>query len=384
MCGITGLFDPEQRLAAETRLGSARAMTGALTHRGPDTSGVWTDDVAGVALGHRRLSIIDLSPAGDQPMTSADGRWTMVYNGELYNTETLRTQLPQRSYRGHSDTAVLLETIACRGVEHAVTAANGMFALAVWDHELQQLWLARDRFGEKPLYWGHHQGMVIFASELSAFAQLPGWAPQVDREALSLMLRHNSIPAPWSIFEGIHKLPAGHLLRIDAGHMHPDTQCYWSPVTTAANARSASTGLQNPAQVGEELNSLLTDIVSSRMVSDVPLWAFLSGGIDSSTVVALMQQVSAQPVRTFTIGFDEAGYDESSYAATIAKHLGTNHTELRVSHADALAVVPQLAKIYAEPFADSSQIPTYLVSALAKSAVTVALSGDGGDELFGG
>ncbi|MDA3012864.1 MAG: asparagine synthase (glutamine-hydrolyzing), partial [Actinomycetota bacterium] len=336
-----------------------------------------------VAFGHRRLSIVDLSPAGHQPMTSRNGAWTITYNGELYNTAEIRSQLSLSStdLRGHSDTEVLVEAISRWGVEAAVGRVVGMFAFAAYDHQSGDVWLARDRFGEKPLYYQARKDTLAFASELSAVMSLPGPRPDIDRGALSLLLRHGFIPAPHSIFDGVRKLPAGHILRVSGNGHVSEPICYWNPIDEALGAPKHTA---SERELIDELEELLTRTVTSRTVSDVPLGAFLSGGIDSSLVVALMSRASTQPPRTFTIGFDETAYDESAFAKGVARHLGTDHTELIVSEADALAVVPRLGKIYSEPFADSSQIPTRLVSELARRSVTVALSGDGGDEFFGG
>jgi len=361
-------------------------MASALAHRGPDAGGEWHDAESHVAFGHRRLAIIDVSPAGAQPMRSASGRWTIVYNGELYNTDTLRAAVgrPTGGYRGHSDTEVLLAAIERFGVHDTVRRLNGMFAFAAWDAEERRLWLARDRFGEKPLYYAWHQGALLFASELKALRAVEGWRPTVNRQALADLLRYGFVPGDTAIFDGVYKVLPGHVASVDAATHEGrlETSCLWDPVTEALQTSPAATPRGKAAV--EELEQLLSAVVASRMVSDVPLGAFLSGGIDSSTVVALMQRASTNAVRTFTIGFSEAGYDESGFARDVARHLGTDHTELILSPADAMAIIPRLAHTYCEPFADSSQIPTYLVSQLARQHVTVALSGDGGDELFGG
>ncbi|MDA3025836.1 MAG: asparagine synthase (glutamine-hydrolyzing), partial [Actinomycetota bacterium] len=323
------------------------------------------------------------SPAGHQPMTSRNGAWTITYNGELYNTAEIQAQLglTAADLRGHSDTEVLVEAISRWGVETTVRRVVGMFAFAAYDHESGNVWLARDRFGEKPLYYQSRHDRFAFASELSAIISLPGPRPDIDRGALSLLLRHGFIPAPHSIFEGVRKLQAGHILRIASNGHVSQPVCYWNPVDEALGVPKRTT---SERELIDELEALLTRTVASRTVADVPLGAFLSGGIDSSLVVALMSRVSSQPPRTFTIGFEDTAYDESPFAKSIAQHLGTDHTELIVSEADALAIVPRLGSIYSEPFADSSQIPTRLVSELARQSVTVALSGDGGDEFFGG
>ena len=381
MCGLTGAFDPNQQLGADSLRNMVRQMTAAIVHRGPDDVGLWVESHARVAFGHRRLSIIDLTEAGQQPMISANGRWVIAYNGEMYNTSAIRELLGEMKYRGHSDTVVLVEAFARWGVEVTISRINAMFALAAWDTQENELWLARDRFGEKPLYYGWHGDVLLFGSELKALAAVEGFSPDIDRQALGMLIRKISIPAPSTIYRGVKKLAPGSILRIRDGHERPEPVRYWNPASVASNtAVNAPRG----EEVVDELEELLTSVVKSRMESDVPLGAFLSGGVDSSTVVALMQKSSAQQVKTFTIGFNEAGYDESPHAKAVARHLQTDHTELMLTAGDALAVIPKLARIYDEPFADSSQIPTYLVSALARQHVTVALSGDGGDELFGG
>lgn len=381
MCGIAGAA-----IWQTNPLPPGSRMADALSHRGPDASGEWHDNAGEVAFGHRRLAIIDVSPAGAQPMHSASGRWTVVYNGELYNTEALRAAVgrPAAVYRGHSDTEVLLAAIECFGVGDVVTRCNGMFAFAAWDAQERRLWLARDRFGEKPLYYGWHEGTLLFASELKALRAVDGFRPGVNRHALAHLLRYGFVPREHTIYDGVYKLPPGHAAMVSADT--PQTRLastsFWDPVTEALSVPPSPT--PRGQSTVDELEDLLAGVVASRMVSDVPLGAFLSGGIDSSTVVALMQRSSTRPVRTFTIGFSEAGYDESGFARDVARHLGTDHTELILSPADAMAIIPRLAQTYCEPFADSSQIPTYLVSQLARQHVTVALSGDGGDELFGG
>jgi asparagine synthase (glutamine-hydrolysing) len=381
MCGLTGAFDPNQQLGADSLRQMVGQMTSAIVHRGPDDVGLWSDSEARVAFGHRRLSIIDLTEAGQQPMISANGRWVIAYNGEMYNTSVIRELLGEIKYRGHSDTEVLVEAFAQWGVEVAVSRITAMFAFAAWDTQENELWLVRDRFGEKPLYYGWNGNVLLFGSELKALLAVEGFSPDIDRQALGMLVRKTSIPAPSTIYRGIKKLIPGSVLRIRGGQDRPEPVRYWDPATVASGTEV------NPPrgeEVVDELEELLTSVVKSRMESDVPLGAFLSGGVDSSTVVALMQKSSAQQVKTFTIGFSEDGYDESPHAKAVAQHLQTDHTELKLSASDALNVIPKLSRIYDEPFADSSQIPTYLVSALAREHVTVALSGDGGDELFGG
>ena len=362
---------------------AAEMMTSALNHRGPDASGIWTDSTGRAALGHTRLAIVDLSDAGAQPMTSSDGRWTITYNGEIYNAAELRNKLGPLRWQGRSDTEVLLEYIAYHGVQAALEAAKGMFAFGCWDARKSELWLARDRFGEKPLYYAWHRGTILFASELKALLLVPGFDPTINRQALQEYFRWTNVPAPMSIFEGVNKLQPAHYMRVESGSSDLSPRPYWSAIE-AASAAPASVDEFDEVDVLDRLSDVLDRAVAAQMVSDVPLGAFLSGGIDSSSVVAAMQRQSSTPVRTFSIGFTEASYDESGYAAEVAKVLGTDHTELVVSPNDAMGVIPHLPTIYDEPFADSSQIPTLLVSRMAREKVTVALSGDGGDELFGG
>jgi asparagine synthase (glutamine-hydrolysing) len=381
MCGISGVFDQNQQLGLGELYKTVEKMTGALVHRGPDDSGLWIDAAGRIAIGHRRLSIIDISVAGKQPMVSANGRWVIAYNGEMYNTSKIRELLGEMKYRGHSDTEVLVEAFAQWGVEATISRINAMFAFAAWDTQENELWLARDRFGEKPLYYGWHGNVLLFGSELKALAAVEGFSLDIDRQALGMLIRKISIPAPSTIYRGIRKLTPGSLLRIRGGQERPEPVKYWDPATVASDT---PVNAPRGEEVVDELEELLTSVVKSRMESNVPLGAFLSGGVDSSTVVALMQKSSSQQVKTFTIGFSEAGYDESPHAKAVAQHLQTDHTELKLTANDALAVIPKLSRIYDEPFADSSQIPTYLVSVLARQHVTVALSGDGGDELFGG
>ncbi len=382
MCGVTGYWQVTGH-SAEAAEAIVGAMAQQIVYRGPDDSGVWVDEAAGVALAHRRLAILDLSPAGHQPMLSAGGRLVVAFNGEIYNHLELREELAGQVWRGHSDTETLLAAFECWGIETTLKKCVGMFAIALWDREARVLTLARDRLGEKPLYYGCQGETLLFGSELKALKAHPAFGAEIDRDALALFLRHNAVPAPYSIYRGIHKLPPGTFLQIQAGQTDAQPVAYWS-------ARSiAEIGQRNPfrgsdAQAATELERLLGQAVGGQMVADVPLGAFLSGGIDSTTIVALMQAQSARPVQTFTIGFNEAGYNEAVHAHAVARHLGTEHTELYVTPQDAMDVIPNLSAIYDEPFADSSQIPTCLVSRLARHHVTVSLSGDGGDELFGG
>lgn len=360
-------------------------MADTLTHRGPDDLGVWFDEEREVALAFRRLAIIDLSPAGAQPMVSRDGRWVLAYNGEIYNFASLRHDLPRDTVlRGGSDTEVLLELLAHRGVDRTLAAVDGMFAFALWDRREQRLVLARDRFGEKPLHYTWAGSTFLFASELKAMRPHPAWNPTLDLGALALYLSRDYVPAPLTVYAGVHKLLPGTWLEVAADRPGiVEQHTYWSAaeVVAAGRAAPADVDLDGAADL---LDDVLSRSVRERMVADVPLGAFLSGGIDSSLVVALMQANADTPVKTFTMSFGDARLDEAPFAAAVAAHLGTEHTEMSVSGADALAVVPALPGMYDEPFADSSQIPTFLVSALARRDVTVALTGDGGDELFGG
>lgn len=382
MCGIAGFWQTKRQaeIPAEVLL----RMGNSLKHRGPDDSGVFYEDSTGVGLVHRRLSIIDLSPAGHQPMESHSGRFVIIFNGEVYNYEEVRKELgPGYAWRGHSDTEVMLEAFERWGVQAAVRRFVGMFAFALWDRSERKLYLVRDRLGIKPLYYGWVEGQFVFASELKAIRQYPGFQAQIDRDVLALYMRHNYVPAPHCIYQGISKLNAGCILALSGPQDQPAISQYWSATEVAKEGlRSQVDGSE--AEVIGQLESKLAEAVKLRMIADVPLGAFLSGGIDSSTVVALMQSQSARPVKTFTIGFHEDAYNEANHAKAIAAHLGTDHTELYVTPQEALNVVPLLPAMYDEPFADVSQVPTYLVSKLARQSVTVSLSGDGGDELFGG
>ncbi len=385
MCGIAGFigdFQNEQELQAR-----ARVMAGRLHHRGPDDTGAWVDPQLGLGLAHARLSILDLSPEGHQPMASSCGRYLMVFNGEVYNHIELRRELERegvRHWRGHSDTEVMLAAIASWGLPAALKRFVGMFAFALWDRETRRLSLARDRMGEKPLYYGRQGRLFLFGSELKALRAHPGFGAGVDRNALGQMLRFAYVPSPHSIYEGIRKLPAGCYLTLDpAADSDPAPVAYWS-VREAAERGQADPFRGSEAEALDELERLLGVAVGLQMIADVPLGAFLSGGIDSSTIVALMQAQSARPVKTFSIGFWEQSFNEAEHAKAVAVHLGTEHTELYVTPQQALDVIPRLPELYDEPFADSSQVPTFLVSQLAREHVTVSLSGDAGDELFGG
>lgn len=383
MCGIvgfqTGIGSDFDRLR-----GKLQGMADAMFHRGPDALGIWDDSAAGVGLAHRRLSILDLSPDAGQPMLSSCGRYVLVFNGEIYNHDALRRKLSPHPWRGHSDTEVMVEAFRCWGIAGSLASFIGMFALAIWDRKERKLILARDRFGEKPLYYGRHAGIWRFASELKALRADAAFPVRVDRDALAAYLRFGCIPAPMSIYQEVRKLPPGTFLEISPEmDAEPIPRKYWSSGEVARQAK-ASMFAAGDEEAADMLDGVLRDAVARQCIADVPLGAFLSGGVDSSLVVALMQAQSVQPVQTFTIGFREWGYDEVPHAAAVAKHLGTRHTEFYVDAAEARGVIPQLPDIYDEPFADSSQIPTYLVAKLARSQVTVALSGDGGDELFGG
>jgi asparagine synthase (glutamine-hydrolysing) len=379
MCGISGLWRfagaPADELAAQSR-----AMTDAIAYRGPDGDGHWSDPAVGIALGHRRLAIIDLTPSGLQPMHSHDGRIVITYNGELYNRAEMAAEL-DRPWRGTSDTEVLVEAIAAFGIDGALARANGLFAFAAFDRGARTLHLARDRLGIKPLYWTRQNGVFAFASELKALRALAGLTFALDPGALASYLRYACVPAPGTIFRDVAKLAPGH--RVEARADGVTVRRYWDVAEVARRGQQAP-DLRPEPEIVDELHDLLADAVKRQMVSDVPLGAFLSGGIDSSAVVALMQRAASRPVKTFSIGFREQAFNEAANAKAVAQHLGTDHTELVLSAADAQAIIPQLPAIYDEPFADSSQLPTFLVSRLARGQVTVALSGDGGDEVFGG
>ncbi len=385
MCGIAGILNDKQ--SGDVLAAHAGRMADTLAHRGPDDAGVWTEPELGLALAHRRLSILDLSPEGHQPMASACGRYYIVFNGEVYNHIPLRHELEREGvggWRGHSDTEVMLAAIAAWGVRRALERFTGMFAFALWDRETRTLTLARDRLGEKPLYYGYCGELFLFGSELKALRAHPGFKADIDRDALALMQRLAYIPAPHSIYRGIHKLPPGSLLDIRPGRpAESGPEVYWSARTVAEQGqRNPFSGSEEEAL--DELEHLLGDAVSQQMIADVPLGAFLSGGVDSSAIVALMQAQSSRPVKTFTIGFWEQSFNEAEHAKAVAAHLGTDHTELYITPEQALAVIPRLPGLYDEPYGDSSQVPTFLVSELARQQVTVSLSGDGGDELFGG
>jgi len=398
MCGLAGFLSREGCNGLQAR-SLLTAMAAPLIHRGPNSGGHWSDPAAGVGLTHRRLAILDLSPAGAQPMTSPGDQQVLVFNGEIYNHLELRQELEQRgqapAWRGHSDTETLLAAIAAWGLAATLPRLIGMFAMALWDRQAGELSLARDRFGEKPLYYALARSsagapLLLFGSELPALMVHPGYDRSLDRRAVASYLRVSYVPAPWAIHSQTRKLSPGSWLRLRPGdlpnsvdHLVQLQQCYWSPLACAAQAR-AQPFAGSREQAVDAVEEALGRAVQRQRLADVPLGAFLSGGIDSSLVVALLQAQSSQAVQTFSVGFEDPQFNEAPFAAAVARHLGTAHTELVVSGADALAVIPDLPKIYGEPFADSSQIPTALVARLARQHVAVALSGDAGDELFGG
>lgn len=390
MCGICGFFDLSDIYPAEEFLPVVRRMASRMTCRGPDEEGAWGEPEHGVAFGHRRLSIIDLTPTGRQPMESFCGRYVITLNGEIYNFGEIRNELEHLGvpFRGRSDTEVVLAAVSAWGLRKALDRFVGMFAFALWDRRERSLTLVRDRMGEKPLYYGMMGKTLIFASELKALKMHPAWRGEIDRSAVTLYLRYNYIPAPYSVYRDIYKLPPATLLKVTSadiasGAPLPAPLEYWSL------RKKMELGIVEPfrgdkSEAADTLEELLSDAIKGQMVADVPLGAFLSGGIDSSTIVALMQKQCSTPIKTFTIGFHEEGYNEAKQARAVADHIGTEHTELYVSPEEAMAVIPRLPELYDEPFADSSQIPTFLVARLAREHVTVSLSGDGGDELFAG
>lgn len=391
MCGFVGFMGAITSYGQLDDEAILKRMSNTITYRGPDDAGYWTDVNHRVGFGHRRLSIVDLSPAGHQPMLSASGRYVIAFNGEIYNHLILRAELGKAGHatgwRGHSDTETLLASFDAWGIRGTVERTVGMFAFAVWDRQSLTLTLGRDRLGEKPLYYGWQgsgsHDVFLFGSELKALRAHPAFAAVINRDALCLYMRHMAVPSPHSIYQDIHKLPPGTLLTVSRQQPDAAPQAYWSGAAVAERG-VAQPFAGTPAQAVDALEVLLKDAVRQQMMADVPLGAFLSGGVDSSTVVALMQAQSSRPVKTFTIGFHEAGYNEAVHAKAVAQHLGTDHTELYVTAAEAMAVIPRLPTLYDEPFADSSQIPTFLVSQMARQHVTVSLSGDAGDELFGG
>ncbi len=389
MCGFAGFIDNKGGRGSAELESIVTRMAQQLLHRGPDDAGAWADAETGFAVGHQRLAILDLSQSGHQPMHSADGRFVIAYNGEIYNYLDVRRKLDETgaavSWRGHSDTEVLLEAICAWGLDAALRETIGMFAFALWDRRERQLCLVRDRLGEKPLYYGNVGGNPVFASELKALRTFPGWRGEIDRGALSLMMRHSCVPHDHTIFKGIRKVSPGTIITIDASSASARgrERVYWSAAEAIRECIGGRAELSDQEAI-EMLDAGIRRAVSRQMVADVPLGAFLSGGVDSSTIAAVMQSISERPIKTFSIGFRESVYDEAEDAAAVARHLGTEHTELTVTPSDAIAVIPRLPEFYDEPFADSSQIPTCLVSRLARDSVTVSLSGDGGDELFAG
>ncbi|MFK5949811.1 MAG: asparagine synthase (glutamine-hydrolyzing) [Methylococcales bacterium] len=386
MCGIAGYIDLHRRVKDPEEVLST--MNDALVYRGPDGQGIWTDENFPVYLAHRRLSILDLSSEGKQPMVSRSKRYVITYNGEVYNFQSIRAELEKigTSFRGHSDTEIILGAIEAWGINSAVTRFIGMFAFSLWDSYECKLYLVRDRLGIKPLYYGEIEGSFVFSSELKSIRTFPGFVQSINRDSIALLLRYGYIPAPHSIYEGFVKLMPGHILSIrisDNNKLIYQDNVYWSAKTVAEQG-SENLIVDSKINLVDQLDALLSDSVNLRMLADVPIGAFLSGGIDSSTTTALMQAQSSNPIKTFSIGFHDDFYDEAKYAKQIAQHLGTDHTELYVTPEQAMAVIPKLPELYDEPFADQSQIPTYLVSELARKHVTVSLSGDGGDELFYG
>jgi asparagine synthase (glutamine-hydrolysing) len=391
MCGLAGFLSSGAFVQGSESAAQLRSMTDALLRRGPDSAGYWLDGDAGIALGHRRLAILDLTESGAQPMRSPCGRFVMVFNGEIYNHLDIRDALASAGaapvWRGHSDTETLLAGFSTWGIRPTVERAVGMFAFAVWDRRERVLTLGRDRMGEKPLYFGFQgqgaQRTFLFGSELKALARHPAFEARLSMPAVHLLMRHNYVPDPYSIYAGISKLEPGTLLHLTHGSHEPTVERYWSFAEAAVSGVQSPLSLA-PEEATDELERLISRAVRGQMLADVPLGAFLSGGVDSSTIVALMQAQSARPVKTFTIGFEETGFDESEHAGKVARHLGTDHTTMILSGQQARDVIPLLPTLYCEPFSDSSQIPTFLVSQLARRQVTVALSGDAGDELFAG
>jgi asparagine synthase (glutamine-hydrolysing) len=389
VCGFAGYLGIGEDVVVEKLL---HLMSDELVHRGPDGSGQWFDDSAKIGIAHQRLSIIDLSEAGFQPMLSESKRYVIAYNGEIYNHNAIKKELSvfddqKICWRGHSDTETLLAGIDIWGLEKTLKKLTGMFAFVLWDRRERQLSLARDRLGEKPLYYGWQgeggNASFLFGSELKALLVHPSFNSEINRDAINLLLRHNCIPAPYSIYKGISKLAPGSLLSISLNDREPKIRTYWSAEDIASNGVNDS-HKGSDEEVLNELELSLRQSIEQQMVADVPLGSFLSGGIDSSLVVALMQKLSNKPIKTFTIGFSEDRYNEAKYAKAVSKHLKTDHTELYISPEDAMDVIPRLSELYDEPFSDSSQIPTFLVSQLARQHVKVSLSGDAGDELFCG
>lgn len=397
MCGLTGFWDKSLAYSQENLEFFTQAMADKIDHRGPDSSGIWCDAKSGIGLGHRRLSIVDLSPAGHQPMVSRSNRMMLAYNGEIYNTNELRNELiaagiSADEFSGYSDTEVILRACEIWGVEETCRKMIGMFAFALWDAKEQCLYLTRDRLGKKPMYWGFHgigRQILFFGSQIKSFTPHPTWKPEIETDVLHSYFRFNYVPAPVSIFKGIHKLTPGTVLKIDRQNNIQETRFWDFQEVIAIGAKYRNHDQNNKHPLNDEeaidaLEELLKDAVKRRMMADVPLGAFLSGGVDSSTIVALMQAQSDRPVKTFSIGYQEQDYNEAVHAKKVAKHLGTEHHEQYLEPKQIFDIIPSIPHWFDEPFADSSQIPTYLVSKMAREHVTVALSGDGGDELFAG
>ena len=384
MCGFVGVMSKNKAMLDFNLISS---MTNTITHRGPDDSGFWNDQPAGIALGHRRLSILDLSKAGHQPMHSPSKRYVIVFNGEIYNHQEIRTLLEKCSWIGTSDTETLLMAIDRWGINKTIELCVGMFAFAIWDNHKRELILGRDRMGEKPIYYGWQgngkNSSFLFGSELKALKNHPSFLPKINRQALSLFMEYSYVPTPYSIYQDIFKLKPGHLLTVSLDKYNPTIEQYWSFIDMAKSS-NASKLYEPEKNVVDKLESLLKSVIKQQMVADVPVGVFLSGGVDSSTIASIMQSQSNIPINTFTIGFSEEMYNEAIPAKAIANHLKTNHTELYVTSQQALDIIPGLPGLYCEPFADSSQIPTFLVSKLAREKVSVAVTGDAGDELFGG
>ena len=384
MCGFVGVMSRNKTMLSKNMITS---MTDSIRHRGPDDSGFWSNETTGISLGHRRLSILDLSSTGHQPMHSPSNRYVLVFNGEIYNHLEIRAQLYKHTWIGKSDTETLLIAIEKWGVHKAIRICVGMFSFAIWDNNKEELILGRDRMGEKPIYYGwqskNNNSCFLFGSELKALKNHPSFLPKINRQSLSLYMQYSYVPTPYSIYQNIFKLKPGHLLRVSLDRHKPTIEPYWLFLDIAKSS-NVSKLYEEENNIVDRLETLLKSVLTQQIVADVPVGAFLSGGVDSTTITALMQSQSNIPINTFTIGFNEQIYNEAIQAKSIASHLGTNHNELYVTPQQALDVIPDLPSIYCEPFADSSQIPTFLLSRLAREKVTVALSGDAGDELFGG
>jgi asparagine synthase (glutamine-hydrolysing) len=391
MCGIAGFVDHNPHRSSQAAAVTLRAMGDSLVHRGPDDGGQWFDSESRVGLAHRRLAIVDLSPAGRQPMRSQCGRYVLTYNGEIYNAPALRADLEHARlappWRGHSDTEVLLALIAACGVEEALERIKGMFAFALWDSARDRLTLARDRIGEKPLYFGWLGKVFAFASEIKALREHPEWEGRIDPRAARIALEIGYVPAPLAVYEGVFKLPPGHVLNVDVHALPlgtlPEPRAYWSWTSAILSARRGRT-LKNDAECLAQFERQLTEVIRGQLIADVPLGTFLSGGIDSTLILALLAEQSERPLRTFTVAFDDAEFDEAPHARAIARHFSAEHHEVTLTAADTAAVVPQMATLFDEPFSDASQIATLALARCAREHVTVCLTGDGGDELFAG